>query len=123
MKIINKPWGKEKIIFKDGNIQCKLLYIKKGEETSLQYHNYKVETIIPLDNNSLIEYAGEHLPILTLEETKKSFRISMKRGEHRTISPREIHRFIAKKDTVIIELSFGYDKDIVRIEDKYNRSK
>ena len=34
----------------------KQIFIKSGYKTSLQYHNYKKETIILLDGNALLHY-------------------------------------------------------------------
>ena len=113
-----KPWGSEKIIFKKDKVQFKILNIKKGEETSLQYHKHKTEAMIPLDNNASVEYSS----IVDLKNKEKPRRMHIKKGFAYIINPMHIHRFLAeKKDTTLAELSNGSDKDIIRLEDKYNR--
>lgn len=124
MKVIPKPWGCEEIIFSEGSVQVKILTIKKGEETSLQYHNEKNETAIALDENATIEYGGEYSKIpKSIDETSlPNQKILMHKGEMHVITSRQIHRFIAERgNTRIIELSRGNDKDIVRLQDKYKR--
>jgi mannose-6-phosphate isomerase-like protein (cupin superfamily) len=117
MKIIPKPWGVEEIRFKSDNTQFKILCIKHGHETSLQYHTNKVETIIPLDNNAIIEYGG------TIDKrTTPNKKIHLHKGQMHVIIHGQIHRFIAYDgDTRLAELSNGLDSDIIRLDDKYNR--
>jgi mannose-6-phosphate isomerase-like protein (cupin superfamily) len=116
MKVIVKPWGKETIWFKSGNIQFKTLHIRKGEETSLQYHKNKTETIIPLDDNCILEYRGK------IGEYSLIKKVNIGKGETHLITSGYVHRFIAvEKDTVLAELGAGLDSDIVRLEDKYKR--
>ena len=48
-------------------------------------------------------------------------KILMKIGEAYTINPKDVHRLIAYKDTVILEVSTPEVEDIVRMEDDYMR--
>ena len=45
MKIIEKPWGKEEVIEVNDKYMVKKLTMWKNHRCSLQYHNYKKETI------------------------------------------------------------------------------
>ena len=44
-KIINKPWGYEKIIVHNSKYALKEIFMNKGTRSSLQSHNNKLETI------------------------------------------------------------------------------
>jgi mannose-6-phosphate isomerase-like protein (cupin superfamily) len=120
MNIIKKPWGQEQILFKEGDIQVKILCINKGESTSLQYHENKTETIIPLDNNSIIKV--NYSKVLDKEVVEEEAYLS--KGDKYYVPNMLIHRFIAQNgDTRLLEVSNGKDEDIIRLEDKYNRCK
>ena len=107
IKITKKPWGKELLIFNPiPNTQLKLLHIKKGEQLSLQYHKYKAEFMVCLEGESKM-FGSE---------------IIYCPGDYLYIAPKTAHRITALTDCVFIELSQGDDKDIVRLEDKYNRA-
>jgi quercetin dioxygenase-like cupin family protein len=108
IKIIEKPWGHEFLLAKPNpQIQLKTLHIKKGERLSLQYHKFKAEFMICLEGEFQMSGSSD----------------IYKEGDYFYIAPKTVHRIIAIKDTVIIELSIGSDKDIVRLDDKYGRVK
>ena len=46
---ISKPWGSEELIEVNENYVVKKLYMKKGHQCSLQYHENKHETVYVLD--------------------------------------------------------------------------
>ena len=48
MKVITKPWGSETIIEINKKYLLKKLYMKKNHRCSLQFHNFKKETIYVL---------------------------------------------------------------------------
>lgn len=108
LQIKDKPWGFEDIIYQKDNVQFKLLNIKKDEMLSFQFHKEKLEVILAMDDNCKVIYDGNE--------------IHLKRGEFLFIENTKYHRFIGQYgDTVLAELSFGDDSDIVRIADKYER--
>ena len=119
--IIKKPWGHEEIVWQYGQTTFKILHIKKGEETSLQYHDEKNEVAIPLDDNCTIRYGGTRNHLLDIDEDPiNEYDVSCNRGELHTIHAGMIHQFKAVRgDTQIAELSNGTDLDITRISDKY----
>ena len=51
MQIIEKPWGKEEIIEINENYMVKKLTMYKNHRCSLQFHNYKKETIYVLSGS------------------------------------------------------------------------
>lgn len=91
---VTKPWGWEEILDECYFYRIKRLHINAGHRTSLQYHRYKIETIL--------------FPDKTVKH----------------IAPHEVHRLEATIDDLeVIEVSNGFDLDIVRIEDDYGRMK
>ena len=48
MKVIEKPWGREEVIEINDRYMVKKLTMFEGKKCSLQYHNYKKETIYVL---------------------------------------------------------------------------
>ena len=106
-KIIKKPWGREEILYNKNGVQVKTLTIKKGELTSLHYHKHKEEVIVAVTD----------CEVTIGDKTTKLFN-----GNMLTISPGKIHTFKAlDKDIIIVETSYGDDKDIIRLEDRYER--
>ena len=84
------------------------MYLKKNHRCSLQYHRYKLETIYVLSG--------------VLELNKNNNLIIIKPGSSVTLEKNVTHRMKAlKTNTYYIECSTPQLKDIVRIEDDYNR--
>ena len=106
-----KPWGSFTRFTWNEPSTVKLLYINKGEEFSLQYHTHREEFWKIIKGNpeiivsDKVEYPHE--------------------GDEFVIVPNTNHRINAlKDDVVVLEISKGYfdEDDIVRLEDKYNRT-
>ncbi len=106
-KIIEKPWGREIWLAHEKEYAGKILEIKKGFRTSLQFHRKKKETMYVLE--------GE-VKVLTSDGE-----ILMKSGDSLTINPMERHRTIGVVDSRIIEVSTPELDDVVRLEDDYGR--
>jgi mannose-6-phosphate isomerase-like protein (cupin superfamily) len=105
--LIEKPWGHEEIIHNDKYVVKKLL-MKKGCRCSLQYHEYKTETIIVLNG------------LLTIELEDKF--LELKKDETITIHPFQKHRMSAKEnDCLYLETSTTELDDVIRLEDDYKR--
>ena len=110
MKKIKKPWGSEEILYKKNGVQLKILKIKKGEMTSLQCHRNKKETMIAVKDC--------YMDIGTF------IKIAFKKGEMVRIDPLMRHRLRAiNNNSIIAEISYGDDSDIIRLKDKYGRVK
>ena len=110
-KKIKKPWGYEILFAKTAKYAGKVLCIRQGEELSFQYHKKKMETIFLFKGSLKIIYQKNGRRI--------SFRL--KRGKSFHIPPRMKHRFSALEDSFLFEVSTPHLKDVVRLEDKYNR--
>lgn len=113
LTFIPKPWGQEVILENKGGYIMKKIMINSMSRLSLQYHEYKKETI----------YVLEGKLILTTGENKDNLKIRVLiPGESATINPKCIHRFSALSEPVaLLECSTDYPTDIVRIEDDYGR--
>lgn len=108
-KVINKPWGKEEIIFLSDDYCVKKLIMKKGEMCSYQFHNKKIETITVLNGTLKLQIGNNFF--------------NLNPGESYTIHPKQKHRMIAlNSDVTYIESSTPHLDDIVRLEDKYDRT-
>ena len=111
MKIINKPWGKEEILEINNKYMLKKLTMFAGRKCSLQYHNYKKETIYILSGKLRI-YKGK-------SETELESKIYLK-GESITLEPGQIHRMEGGEDSVYLEARTPEMDDVVRISDDYD---
>ena len=113
MKIIEKPWGKEEIIEINDRYMVKKLTMHSGHRCSLQYHNFKRETIYVLSGRLKIVY-GDKVSTLT----ERVFQP----GESITLSPGVIHRMEGVDDSQYLESSTPEMEDVVRLKDDYSRA-
>ena len=109
-----KPWGEEEVIFEDWHnmglgipTRVKILRVKAINSLSKQYHNYKTEMMVCIKGHGGFEMNG------IIKTYEPGFRIF--------IDQKDVHRIIACIDSEFIELSNGFDGDIIRVEDKYGR--
>ena len=110
---VEKPWGYELIFAKTKDYVGKILFVKKGQRLSLQYHNEKEETIF-LQSGKLL---------FVFEETIGSLKeIEMLPGEAHHIPSKRQHRMVAIEDCTIFEVSTPQLNDVVRLEDVYGRA-
>lgn len=109
---IDKPWGYELLWAKTKDYVGKVLFVKKGESLSLQYHEQKEETLFIESGECWIETGSD-----------KNFlqRILFSSGDVFHIPPRKLHRISAKSDCRIFEVSTPQLSDVVRLEDRYGR--
>lgn len=112
-KHVDKPWGYELIWALSEAYAGKLLFVRKGESLSLQFHNVKDESWYVLDGRARLELGGAGEGILEEEviTTGAAFRFR----------PGTVHRVTAVEDTTILEVSTPHLEDVVRLEDRYGR--
>lgn len=116
VKRVNKPWGFE-LWLSDGSetpYAFKLLYIKAGTKTSLQYHNKKVE------HNCLI--AGKIKLHHEDPVTKKVVSHTLTAGHIIFVKPPAVHRIEALTDIILVEASTTELDDVIRLTDDYQRT-
>ena len=112
---IEKPWGYEKIIEFNNKYMVKELFMKKGNQCSLQYHNKKIETIYVLDGE--LEIIKGSIFKSAEQLSKENF----KKGDFITLHSGEVHRMRAKTDSLYLEASTPEMDDVIRLKDDYNR--
>lgn len=113
MQTIEKPWGKEEVIEINDRYMMKKLTMWQGHRCSMQYHNYKCETIYVVSGQLRIYSGTKHENIGSrVFET----------GETITIKPGTVHRMEAVTDSVYLEASTPEMDDVVRLSDDYNRA-
>ena len=110
---VEKPWGYE-LIWATTKLYCgKLLFVRAGEELSLQFHREKDETIYV--HEGLIELeVGEPGRALVTEVVGA--------GRAFRLAPGTVHRWRALEDSVVLECSTHHPDDVVRLEDRYGRA-
>jgi mannose-6-phosphate isomerase-like protein (cupin superfamily) len=92
----------------------KVLSIRAGQRTSLQYHVVKEETLRVQSGMCLFEAGplGGPAPLATMR---------LKVGDVVHISPNTVHRFTGLCDLELVEVSTIEIDDVVRLEDDYGR--
>ena len=123
---IDKPWGHELHWAKTERYVGKVLHVKAGHALSLQYHNVKDETIFLWKGKMLFEIgqadAGHPNAAAALGAPALEKR-EMLPGESVHITPHTVHRMTAIEDCDIFEVSTPELDDVVRLEDRYGRTK
>ena len=113
VKRIEKPWGYELVYASTDRYSGKLLFIKAGEQLSLQFHKKKDETIYVHSGRVEFEIGDPGKPIDTEV-------VAPGRAFH--LPAGTVHRIRALEDTVILEVSTPELEDVVRLEDRYGRA-
>ena len=114
VKRIEKPWGYEIVWAQTPDYAAKVLYINKGCQLSLQYHERKHETVFL--------YSGRML--LLLEDHDGVLRENyVSPGQAYHIPVGRKHRMVAlDEDCTVFEVSTDHLDDVVRLEDAYGRA-
>ena len=110
---IEKPWGHE-IVFALSEKYCgKVIFVRAGEQLSLQFHRVKDETIYVHSGRIELEIGDPGGPLDTeVVGPGRAFRLR----------PGVVHRWRAVEDSVVLEASTPELDDVVRLEDKYGRA-
>lgn len=110
---IEKPWGHEVVFARTDRYCGKVIFVRKGEQLSLQFHRTKDEVIYLQEGRIALEI-GDPGGALDVEVVGpgKAFRIA----------PGVVHRWLALEDAVVLEVSTPELDDVVRLEDRYGRS-
>jgi mannose-6-phosphate isomerase-like protein (cupin superfamily) len=111
-RTVDKPWGHEEIFAETPHYVGKILFIRKGEALSLQYHEVKDETLRVLDGE-LELIAGPDI------ERLESHLLGPESVFH--VPPGTLHRMVALTDCRLLEVSTNHLDDVVRLEDRYGR--
>ncbi len=110
---IEKPWGYE-VIWATTELYCgKLLFVRAGEELSLQFHREKDETIYVHEGRLEFELGDEAGAVASEVVTP---------GAAFRLRPGTLHRLRALEDSLLVEVSTSQLDDVVRLEDRYGRA-
>ncbi len=139
-EIVERPWGSYGLYADNEPCTTKILYIRRGETLSLQYHFKRDQFYLLLDDGFVIDYSSKEVPLDLINEPNEDTRIkgfnkfleeNMIRengqdGDRFGFMRRIIHRagYVGEKPYgKILDVAFGNndEEDIVRIEDKYGR--
>lgn len=111
MNRVDKPWGYELRFACTERYAGKLLFIRAGQQLSLQYHERKDEAFLVHDG--VLEL------VLGRGADHRVERLGP--GQSRRIPPGTVHRFRAISDCTLFEVSTPELTDVVRLEDDYGR--
>jgi mannose-6-phosphate isomerase len=112
-RVVEKPWGRERIWAETGRYVGKVITIKPGERLSLQAHRIKDESVLVLRGRLRLHIGADRESISSVD---------LGPGEHRRIPTGQVHRFEALDDEVeLIEVSTPELDDVIRLEDDYGR--
>ena len=107
-----RPWGKFSKFTENEPSTVKILTVDPGEAFSLQHHNHRSKFWVIMSGNGTVEVGDISEPI--------------KPGRHYLIPINTKHRITAGSEAVVLlEISLGDfdEKDIVRLDDRYGRTK
>lgn len=115
VKQVRKPWGFELWLAdgSNGSYAFKIIYLRQGTKTSLQYHQQKVE------HNCLLE-GKIRLHIQT--PGSEGVTADLEAVHVIAIDPPTVHRIEALTDVVLVEASTAQVDDVIRVADDYQRS-
>jgi mannose-6-phosphate isomerase-like protein (cupin superfamily) len=111
-KKTEKPWGFELLWAHTPKYAGKLIFVKKGQRLSLQYHQKKDETLYLYQGKALFEVEGGDGQLVKSVAGP---------GYTVRIRPLTRHRVAALEDTTLLEVSTPELDDVVRLQDDYRR--
>lgn len=114
MELIKKPWGQEEVVEINDKYMVKKLTMKSDHRCSLQYHEFKKETIYVISGQLRITLGKDK------DNLKSKVYVS---GDHITIEPKMVHRMEGVSDCIYLEASTPETDDVIRLSDDYNRVK
>ena len=111
---VDKPWGYE-LIWALTEAYCgKVLFVRAGEQLSLQFHREKDESWYVQSGRAELQVGAAGEAVLSTEV--------LAAGEALRFPPGTVHRIQALEDTTILEVSTPQLDDVVRLEDAYGRA-
>jgi len=111
MEKVEKPWGHEIRFACTERFAGKVLFIRAGQQLSLQYHERKDEAFLVQEGTLDL--------VLGRGESQRIERLGPGQAWH--IAPGTVHRFRAVTDCTLFEVSTPELDDVVRLEDDYGR--
>jgi mannose-6-phosphate isomerase-like protein (cupin superfamily) len=138
---VERPWGSYDLYADNVKCTTKILFVKKNEELSLQYHFKRHQFYYILDDNFIIHYSSIEVPKNLLNEIDDNIRTQKfkeflkenliedraREGDKFYFHSKVIHKatYVGNKEYgKILDIALGQENDeldIVRVEDKYGR--
>ena len=112
VKEVSKPWGSELWVAVTQHYALKIIILKAGQRSSLQYHKQKHEHIYVDAGRAKAEFIGADGQRVTE---------IIGPGTILENAPGQIHRLEALEDLRLIEVQTPFLDDVVRVEDDYKR--
>lgn len=117
---VTKPWGYELWINSKNDAYCaKVISIKSGTKTSLQYHDLKEETNLIQSGKVRFVYSKEE--VIDDPNSVELFEEEFDSPVCFHITPKTIHRIAALTDLMLFEVSTPQLDDVIRLQDDANR--
>lgn len=107
VRIVEKPWGCERIVELGDGLKIKMITINTGHATSVQMHRKKVEILFPLKGTGVIDRMNYIEPEPDVNDIGK------------IVLPDVMHQVTGP--LTYLEVTVGSDDDIIRFNDKYGR--
>jgi len=119
---VKKPWGYELWINgQKSTYAFKEILIKKGNQTSLQYHNRKRETTFLYQGKAIFFYKKNKKINNKDVKTKDIFKKNIKNISIINVKPKDLHRIKATTNVKFFEASTPDLDDVIRIMDDAKR--
>jgi mannose-6-phosphate isomerase len=110
---VEKPWGHELWWAHTAEYAGKLLYVEAGHQLSLQLHREKDESSYLLSGRLRLTRGP------TADDLEEK---EIGPGYAWRIEPGTVHSVEALEDAVVLEVSTPHLEDVVRLQDRYQRS-
>jgi mannose-6-phosphate isomerase-like protein (cupin superfamily) len=107
-----KPWGRELLLAENSFYAMKEITVKQGARTSLQSHVEKVESVLVVEGEMILEFGPD---MDSLES------VGLGPGDAYSLVAGEIHRVTGVTEVRYVEASSPHLDDVVRHEDDYGR--
>lgn len=115
---VRKPWGHELWINGEHPVfSFKEVFIKEGFQTSLQYHNFKVEAALLYDGVCDIVYKANDAVTNDAVQAEDIAVVRMDTKGKIGVNPGTLHRMKAVTDMYHYEVSTAHLDDVVRVQD------
>tara|TARA_R100000664_G_C2750888_1_gene138218 strand:- start:1675 stop:2070 length:396 start_codon:yes stop_codon:yes gene_type:complete len=113
----DKSWGFERCIGSLGAIQAKILYINKGESTSLKFYTTKNEVLYIRDGEVLVEYDSEKYHYQDPDRKKLKQKV-LHSGDVLYVQSNCPYRITALKDSEIFEIGDSRTGQAIKIDEE-----
>lgn len=113
-KVVRKHWGEERwLVPEHSPFALKVIVIRAGRRTSLQYHERKEEANLVVEGEATLWFAESVGADLVSRPLRPGSLVHVKPGQ--------VHRIEAVTDTTLVEVSTPELDDVVRLADDRGR--